>query len=225
MNTELLKALATATAAGTLFYVSQADGLPLLKNDPALISVDPAKVDPTDASKIAATITEAGAKLISGLNGTTQTISKADVGTLSAKPIAQVMVGTGFARPKVKRGGGGGSGAPVKYPFDTLEVGQFFFIPNSEVAKGDAFKTLGSAVGSANQRYAKDTGETHQVTRAKRGADHKTIKGADGKNVMETVTLPKKVATRRFVVNKVTAGVTYGVFTAPADGAVVLRDE
>lgn len=215
MNTELLKSLAQATAAGTPFYVSQADGLPLLKNDPALISVDPAKVDPTDASKIAATITAEGAKLVSGLNGTVAT---------AAKPVAQVMVGTGFARPKVKRGGGGGSGAPVKYPFDTLEVGQFFFIPNSEVAKGDAFKTLGSAVGSANQRYAKDTGETHQVTRAKRGADHKTIKGADGKNVMETVTLSKKVATRRFVVNKVEGGKEYGAFTAPSDGAVVLRD-
>ena len=214
MNTELLKSIATATANATMFYVSQAEGLPLLKNSPALISVDPSKVDPNDPTKIAATITEDGVKLLQAqpANG------------VAAKPVSQVIVGTGFARPKAKRGGGGGTGAPVKYPFDTLEVGQFFFIANSEVAKGDAFKTLGSAVGSANQRYAKETGETHQVTRAKRGADHKTIKGADGKNVMETVTLPKKEQTRRFVVSKVEGGKVYGVFTAPADGAVVLRD-
>lgn len=214
VNTDLLKSLAAATASGVAFYVSQADGLPLLKNDPALITVDPAKVDPTDNSKIAATITAEGAKLVSGLNG-----------AVAAKPVSQVVLATGFVRPKAKRGGGGGTGAPVKYPFDVMEVGQIFFIPDTDVAKGDAFKTLGSAVGSANQRYAVETGKTEQVTRAKRGADHKTIKGPDGKNVMETVTLPVKEQTRRFVVNKVEGGVQYGSFTAPANGAVVLRDK
>lgn len=216
MNTELLKQIAAANAAATPFYVSQADGIPLLKNVPALISVDPSKVDPTDNSKIAATITADGAKMLQ--NG-----SAAPAGVTGT--VAQVLVGSGFTRPKTKRGGGAGTGAPVKYPFDTLEVGQFFFIPDSEVAKGDAFKTLGSAVGSANQRYAKETGTTQVVTRAKRGADHKTIKGADGKNEMETVTLPVKEQTRRFVVNKVEGGKTYGSFTAPANGAVVLRDK
>lgn len=212
MNTELLKSIGNAQAANALFYVSQAEGMPLVQHSPPLITVDPSKVDPADASRISAALTDAGAKFVAE----------------QAQPKAtgiNLQVGTGFVRPKAKRGGGRGTGAPVKYPFDTLEIGQFFFVPNSEVAKGDAFKTLGSAVGSANQRYSEGTGEFEQVTRAKRGPDHKTVKDAEGKNVMEEVTLEKKRSLRKFVVSKVEAGKSYGEFTAPADGAVVMRVE
>jgi hypothetical protein len=177
VNIALLKAIATANAANTPVYVSQADGLPLVSHTPPLITVNPSQSDPNDATKIAATVTADGVKLIQG-SGTEQ------------KPDSKlnVVIATGFVRPKVRRGGGRGTGAPTKYPFETLGVGQGFFVADNEVSKGDAFKTLSSAVGSANQRYAKEIpGTEHQVTRAKRGPDHKTIKGADGKNEMETV--------------------------------------
>ena len=212
MNMELLKSIGNAQAANALFYVSQAEGMPLVQHSPPLITVDPSKVDPADTSKISAFLTDAGAR----------TVAEA----AQPKPALSISVLSGdFARPKAKRGGGRGTGAPVKYPFDTVEIGQFFFVPNSEVAKGDAFKTLGSAVGSANQRYSEGTGEFEQVTRAKRGPDHKTVKDAEGKNVMEEVTSEKKRSLRKFVVSKVEAGKSYGAFTAPADGAVVMRVE
>src|ERR1700691_5958085 len=110
-----------------------------------------------------------------------------------------------------------------------MEVNDFFFVANSAVSKGDAVKTLGSAAGSANQRFAKPVlgadskPEMETVQRAKRGPDHKAIKGDDGKNVMETVTIEKKEFTKKFVVRPVKANVEYGNFTAPADGAVVAR--
>ena len=192
VNRELLNIIAQATAANQPVYVSKADGLPLIQHSPPLIAVDTKQTDPADGSKVAAQITEAG---VAYLNG-------------AAKPAVNVQVGTGFVRPKMKRGGGN-SGAPTKYPFDGLEVGQFFFIADTEVSKGDAFKTLGSAIGAANQRYSEGTGEKKTVQRAKRGKDHKTIKDDAGNNVMETVEVEKKRSLRKFVVNKVEAGVEY----------------
>jgi len=52
--------------------------------------------------------------------------------------------------------------APVEqlYPFDALQVGQSFFVANSDVKSGAAFKTLQSTVNSANARYSEETGET-----------------------------------------------------------------
>lgn len=217
VNIALLSAIGAAAAAGQVFYISQADGMPLVQHNPPLIVVNGSQVDPSDNSKIGTTLTEAGARMVSE-------------GQVNAAPTASQAAGTtfaietGFTRPKIKRGGGGG-GAPTKYPFDTLQVGTHFFIANSEVESGDAYKTLSSAVGSANQRYAVETGNIKTVTRAKRGDDHKAIKGADGKNVTETVQVAEKRFTRKFIASKVEAGKQYGSWTAPADGAVVARTE
>lgn len=213
MNLELLRAIANATAANAVVYVSKEDGLPLLQANPPLITVDVNNVDPEDQSKIGAKITADGVKLLN-----TDT-------TVHTKPVAHYSVATGLELPKVKRGGGGGGGAPSKYPFETMGVGEFFFVPDSDVKNGNALKTVGSAVGSANQRFMEETGEHKTVTRAKRGKDHKTVKGADGKNEMETVTLPVKKSTKKFTIRAVEAGKEYGSFTAPASGAVVMRTE
>lgn len=217
MNVELLKAIANATAANTVVYLSQSDALPLMQHQPALITVNPNVADPNDASKRAATITDDGVKFLAGDH---------------EKPVSQFKVlSGGFVRPKIKRGGGFGKGAPAKYPFDTLEVGQFFFVANSATSSHNAVKTMNSAVGSANQRFAVDVVDengnikTKVVTRAKRGPDNKSIKGEDGKNVTETVTVNEKRFTRKFVVSPVEAGKKYGDFEAPADGAVVSRSE
>lgn len=44
--------------------------------------------------------------------------------------------------------------ASAKYPFDQLEVGQSFFVPNSASDKGDAAKTLASTISGANKKYS-----------------------------------------------------------------------
>jgi hypothetical protein len=218
INVAILRAIANANAANTVIYVSPAEGMDLVKHQPPLITVDGSNKDPNDANKIAAHITDDGAKYLDSVNGET------------AKPSAHFAVQSGgLELPKIKRAFGGGGGAPTKYPFETMQVGDFFFVANTDVAKGDAVKTMGSAAGSANQRFAEDiviNGEiqTEQVTRAKRGEGNKAIKDpATGKNVMETVTVNKKRFTRKFVVRPVKAGVKYGTFEAPADGAVVAR--
>src|SRR5439155_4059506 len=141
--------------------------------------------DPNDNNKVAAALTQSGAQLLS--NGAAQN-HKPNMSTFA------VQTG-GIEPPKVTRGfkkGQGGGGAPTKYPFESMDVGSFFFVANTAVSKGDAVKTLGSAAGSANQRFAKPTGEKETVQRAKRGPDHKAIKGPDGKNVMESVEVEKK---------------------------------
>jgi hypothetical protein len=216
MDLTVLRTIGNANAANSAIYVSAAEGKPLL--DAGYITVDMSKTDPSDGSKIAATITEAGAKALNGAQDHT-------------KPIASTTFAIqkgGIELPKVTRGfkkGQGGGGAPSKYPFETMEVNDWFFVANSAVKNGDAVKTLGSAAGSANQRFAVGTGEHEQVQRAKRGPDHKAIKGADGKNVMETITVEKKNYTKKFVVRPVKATVAYGAFTAPADGAVISRSQ
>src|ERR1051326_4726672 len=183
MNIELLRAIANASAANTVVYVTAPDGLPLLKA--GLITVDQTKKDPQDEQKIAATVTDAGVKFLTEHNGHVQ-----------HKPVAAMFsVQSGIELPKTQRRGGGGGGAPTKYPFDGMEIGHFFFVANTAVDKGDAFKTLSSAVGSANQRYAVETGEHKTVNRAKRGPGNKAIKGPDGKNVMESVTIDRLVLT------------------------------
>lgn len=210
LNINLLRAIANATAVGAVVYVSRDDGMPLLKHEPSLIVVNTEDVDPTDPHKVGAKITEAGVKLLN---------------SEAPKPVTSTyQVSTGLVLPKVKRGGGGGGGAPTKYPFETMNVGDHFFVPDSDVKEGNALKTLGSAVGSANQRYSEEIpGTEHQVERAKRGADHKTIKDHAGNNVMETVIKLRKKQLRKFVIRGVEAGKQYGDFVAPADGAVVMR--
>jgi hypothetical protein len=217
MDLTVLRAIANANAANAKFYVSAADGKDLFNE--GLITVDRADVDAE--GKAAASITEAGAKALNGAGHSQE----------HTKPIAASTFAIqkgGIELPKTERGfkkGQGGGGAPSKYPFDTMEVNDFIFVANSAVKNGDAVKTLGSAAGSANQRFAKELPETETVQRAKRGPDHKAIKGPDGKNVMETVTVHKKEYTKKFVVRPVKANLAYGAFTAPADGAVVARSQ
>jgi len=169
MDMTVLRAVANATAANSALYVTAADGKPLL--DAGLITIDTANRDPNDANKIAASVTDAG---VHALNG-----AKPASATNSTFAIQK----GGIELPKVERGfkkGVGGGGRSAKYDFEAMEVGDFFFVANSAVKNNDAVKTLGSAAGSANQRFAVGTGEKQTVQRAKRGPDHKAIKGIDG---------------------------------------------
>ncbi len=78
--------------------------------------------------------------------------------------------------------GRGRSGS--KYPFDLLEVGQSFFVPDS-TEQPDAAASLASTVSGATQRFATD-----------HATETKTVKGK---------TVPKKVYSRKFALRKVEA--------------------
>lgn len=218
MNLDVLRAIANATAANTVLYVTADEGLPLLQA--GYITVDKDHRDPNDANKVAASITPAGASALAQANAPAASDHKPAMSTFN-------VIKGGIELPKVSRGfkkGQGGGGRDAKYPFETMEVGDFFFVANTAVSKGDAVKTMGSAVGSANQRFATGTGVFKDVKRAKRGPDHKAVKGADGKNVMEDAKVEEKHYNKKFVVRPVKANVSYGAFTAPADGAVIARE-
>lgn len=79
--------------------------------------------------------------------------------TSTAAPSAAPAVSTGFEiednvpLPSGKSRRAPGSRAS-KYPFDALEVGQSFFVPNS-ADMADAVVSMGSTVTSANARYSK----------------------------------------------------------------------
>ena len=74
--------------------------------------------------------------------------------TNTAAPVAAAApsafaIEDGFAVPTASGRGRGGN----TYPFDALNVGQSFFVPNSE-DKPNAAKSLASTVSSATARYA-----------------------------------------------------------------------
>lgn len=208
INIALLAAIAHAPG---VFYVTKEEGEPLLLHTPPLIEVNTGMIDPSNPAKAAARLT------VEGVNYLTQNNQKAvDASTETFNIIS------GAVLPPSKRGNTGG-GAPVKYPFDKLEIGQSFFVPVSAKLP-DPVKTLGSTVSSANMRYAEETGETKQVNRAKRDGK-KAALDADGNKIMEVVTRPVYKYSRKFTIRGVKAGETYGNWTATETGALIQRIE
>lgn len=55
---------------------------------------------------------------------------------------------------------------PAKYPFDALEIGFSFFVPNTK-ERPSAVKTMTSAVAAANKRNSTPTGETRVLRNKK----------------------------------------------------------
>lgn len=205
MNIERLKQIVENDKTGVISYISAGDGKPLL--DAGLIEVNNAITNPADASEVACRATDAGkAKAAEGSG------SKYQIMTNVQLP------------PARKRGNTSGSGAPTKYPFADLPVGGTFFSANSEHAKGDAVKALGSTVSAQNDKYSEETSQTKTITRAVRDKQtKKAIIGEDGKKVMETVELPVKKYNRKFTIRPVAKGQKLGDWTAPEDGALVGR--
>lgn len=210
MNIDKLKQIVANDAAGTPSYISAADGKPLV--DAGLIEVNTAINNPADASEVACRSTDAGK-------------AKAAAPAEVAKSHGNYAVITGAVLPPPKkRGNTSGSGAPTKYPFAELEVGASFFSANTEHAKGDAVKALGSTVSAQNDKYAEPTGEMKTVTRAVRDPQTKKAKLDEaGHKITETVQLPVKKYNRKFTIRPVTGGQTYGSWVAPADGALIAR--
>ena len=208
INMKLLASIANATEQS---YISKDDATPLLANDPVLIEVNTGMLDGN--GNAAVRLTAAGAKLVADATPGTVATGEAP----KASPYAII---SNAVLPPSKRGNKGG-GAPTQYPFADLEVGQSFFVPKSD-KHPDPVKTLGSTVSSANMRYAVKTGETKEVSRAKRGEGNKAVL-VDGNKVMEKVQVPVYKFERKFSIRGVEKGKSYGEYVAPADGALIAR--
>jgi len=207
INMDLLSSIVAATKEGGHVFVTKDEGMPLLQQE--LIQVN---TQITEGDKAAAKATAAGIAMI-------------DAPAANSNPApasSSFAIITDAVPPKSKRGGGRG-GAPSKYPFDALEVGQSFLVKNTEVSSGDAVKSMQSSVASANTRSAQETGETKTVQRTKRGDGNKAVVDADGNKVKETVTVAVKKQLKKFTVRPVEAGKVYGGWTCDGTGALITR--
>lgn len=223
LNVGLLKRIADATELNQPFYVAkEPDVLALVGHNPQLIEVNPSIPDPTDASKAACRVTEAGKVYLASQQAPAGSPQAAV--TSQAPQSSAFSILSGVELPKVKRKGGG-AGAPVKYPFEAMTIGQSFFVPASDKQPNPA-KSLGSTISSANLKYCAVRDGDQTVTRTKRGDGNKAMVGPDGNNVQETVTIPKYKYTAekgKFTLRPVEGGKTYGGWTAPTNGAIVQR--
>lgn len=217
IDKELLKSLVDATNAGTIAYVSQVQGQPLLSHVPPLIEINVTMLDPNDGTRVAARSTQAAVDYLA--------VDDKNTAPIAEKTAHNYTVMTGVTLPAAKkRGNTAGSGAPTKYPFADMVLGASFFSADSEHAKGDALKALGSTVSSQNRKYATETGETKTQKRAKRDeTTKKPILDANGKKIIETVVLPVFKYERKFTIRHVDAGYKSGDWVAPASGALIGR--
>lgn len=206
-----LKEIVDATKAGTNVYVGQVVGAEMLAK--GLIEVNTAVLNPADGTEALCRSTPAADDYL------------AEPATDAAKPAGNYAILKNVALPAAKRRGNpSGNGAPTKYPFESMEVGDTFFSANSEHKKGDAVKALGSTISSQNKKYSSETGETKTVTRAIRdNKTHKAVLNADGSKQTETVQLPVLEYSRKFTIRPVEGGVAYGSWTAPENGALIAR--
>lgn len=187
---------------------TQAVGEPLVKQ--GLIEVDTTNIDENGAA--AARLTQKG---IDGMPAP-KTVSAAGAAASNFALITNAVL------PESKRGFGRTAGVS-KYPFADMQVGNSFFVANSDVEGGDALKKLTSTVSNMNNKYRTETGETETKTRTKRGEGNKAVLDEAGNKVKETVTVPVYRQDRKFSIRGVKNGEKYGEWVAPADGALIGR--
>lgn len=157
------------------------------------VSLVETNTDIKDGDKFAVRASEAG---VAFFNDEANKAKYAEPATPKERPA--LTIGTGFVVPEGLK-----TTKAELYPFDTLEVGGYIFVPVSE-SKPNPAKSLASTVSAATKRYAK---EVPGKTRAGRG----------GKVV------PLTINTRVFTVVPMKAGQVAGAFTAPSDGAAIVR--
>ena len=163
-----------------------------------MIEVNPATRDAAEGAQVRAT--EKGIQAVNASQ--TQTPVAAAVSSGFA-------IDDGIAMPAASARGR----TSTTYPFEALNVGQSFFVPNSE-DKPNAAKSLASTVSSATARYAvevKDANgqpvqETVKVKTYQTDAEGKRVKDAEGHFVVTgetTETRVKMAETRKFIVRAV----------------------
>lgn len=139
-----LAAVIAATNAGSFVYTSAEAHASALAD--GLVEVNPSMTN--EAGELA---TRATAKGIESMNAPQ---TPAAAAAPASKPNFAIDDGIPLA-PVTGRGRGGET-----YPFDQLNVGQSFFVPNT-AEKPNVAKSLASTVSSATRRYAEEIpGET-----------------------------------------------------------------
>jgi hypothetical protein len=170
-----LEQIVEATVAGSFVYTSASVHVPLI--EAGLAEINPAIAN--EAGELATRATQKGIETVSST--TTQEI--AAVETAAAAPVTATggfVVEANVPMPSISGRGRTGT----TYPFDKMEPGNSFFVPNDE-SKPNAAKSLASTVSSATARYAVPA------------ADGSTKANKAGEQV------PVMVETRKFVVRSV----------------------
>lgn len=206
-GTALLAAINDAGEAGLM--LTQEQGLEAVNAgyatvDTSVVEGNTAKVTLTDAGRAAlAAETGDNSDEMPGADGTTGTGVK-------------FAIQSGFVVPE----NSARRGRQSSYPFDQLEVGQFFDVPPAKKDDGKLETTdevvarLQSSVSGARARYAVQDGDktkTVTVREYQKDADGKFVKDADGKRIVTSETAetrPVMKAVRDF---KVIANPTPGV--------------
>jgi hypothetical protein len=171
-----LENVVAATQAGSFVYTSASVHVPLI--EAGLAEINPAISN--EAGELATRATQKGIETVSS----TTTQETAAVETAAAAPVTAsggFAIEAGVPMPGISGRGRTGTA----YPFDKMEPGNSFFVPNSE-DKPNAAKSLASTVSSATARYSVPA------------ADGSTKANKAGEQV------PVMVETRKFVVRSVT---------------------
>lgn len=165
-----LENVVAATVAGSFVYTAASVHVPLI--EAGLAEINPAISN--EAGELATRATQKGIETVSSTS------------TQETAAAAPVTASSGFAIeanvPMPSISGRGRTG--TTYPFDKMEPGHSFFVPNSQ-DKPNAAKSLASTVSSATARYAVPA------------ADGSTKANKAGEQV------PVMVETRKFVVRSV----------------------
>lgn len=173
-NAALLATIVASMANEATPYhmVTEADVAKLVKE--GLAETNP---EIRDGDKLAARATDKGIEVNTSNTGTSDN-------TGATAPVSPFALIDGAELPASR----GGRNRSV-YPFDTMAVGQSFFVPASE-AKPNPAKSLASTVSSANKRAAKDggSGAKYDVRSVKSGVAYGAFTAtADGALVKRIV--------------------------------------
>lgn len=145
-----LPEIVKATQSESFVYTDSATHGPLI--EAGLVEIN--ETITNEAGAIATRATE------KALTDMSKTDAATDTGAAAADAAAAATAG-GYelATCPLPSISGRGRGAATVYPFDKMEVGQSFFVPNS-AERTNAAKSMASTVSSATARYAVETGET-----------------------------------------------------------------
>ena len=174
--------LAEIVAAGANgMFVPESVYAPLV--EAGLVEINPGMTD--DNGYVATRATQKGIESLDSAatvadNATSEATSETAATGKTEKVKTMFKIEDSIPVPTISGRGRGGN----VYPFDQLEVGQSFFVPNSE-DKPNAVKSLASTVSSATARYA---------VASEDGATKTNKKGE---------VVPVMVETRKFVVRSV----------------------
>lgn len=209
VNMEVLRNVADGTNKNELVYTHPSVHAAMVTQ--GLVEVNPGMVN--DKGELATRPTPAGMAKLSEVQQTNAqtTETNPSTGPQGAKP--SFTVAANVPVPTVKRGGRSGT----LYPFDSLEVGQSFFVAATN-DKPNPAKSLASTVSSATMRYANEKG-TREV-QEKDAEGNKVFADAE-KKVPKMITVPAYETTREFVARSVEDGAPWG--QAGVKGAGVWR--